>query len=90
MKTVEVTVDGKQLQLCSFHVKHTGYGNKRISIEFRYKGFVERFVSITNNIRDFDSVNDLDYPEKLEGLYNIIKNSIEGEVIEWIDALENK
>lgn len=71
-------------EVYSIAVYHAGYGHKKIMVTIYYNGNYKEFSATTNNMPDYDMVNDLEGNERINSLYEIIANGIEDAIIEWL------
>lgn len=79
-----------ELELDYVSTKQSGYGHKTITVDLIYKGEKKSFSKTTNNMSDYDSATDIeDYQEKNKALYNLISYSIEEQIADWTNEVDN-
>lgn len=65
-----------------------GYGHKEITVivEARTSGenITKGFKSVTSNMHDFDSAEELEGQEKYEALFELVENNLDGKIAEWL------
>ncbi len=84
MKTIKI----KDYEVILQHVQAlpSGYGHKKITAVLEYEGECEQFRRTTSNMPAYDAAMDIeDYEEKQLALFEIIRNDIEDDILDWIE-----
>ena len=92
MKTMEF--NGKLIAVNNASENFSGYGHYRIDTEILYKGLSKTFYEITSNgemvelICSKMSDNHIANDECFMMLFNLIKNKIEKDVMDWCNGVD--
>ena len=86
MKNKSIVIEGTELVIYNVNVQNSGYGHKKITVTFIYRKDFQGFTATTNNMYDCDAASELEGFEREVAYYNIIKNSINDAVAEWVNS----
>ena len=68
-----------------------GYGHRKISVYVcDENGNKKEFAATTNDMMGFDEANNLEDQEKWDALYELVENSLDGLIAEWISDNDNE
>ena len=83
--------NNKNVTLTGATQRFRGYGHRRITCYFEYRGLGFSISETTNDMHAFDKAMDIeDYIEREIALYDIIKYKIEEEILNTIYEIDEK
>lgn len=84
MKTY-TTSQGQEFTINFASALPAGHGHQKITVEIvADNGAKTGFSAKTNNMPDFDEATDKEGQEKYEALFELVENSLDGEIAEWL------
>lgn len=89
MKTY-TTSQGQEFKVDYASAMTAGYGHQKITASIiSENGGKKEFSHTTSNMPDFDKATDLEGQEKYEALFELIEESLDGVISEWISDNED-
>lgn len=84
MKTY-TTSQGQEFTIDWASAITAGHGHQKITVEIvADNGAKTEFHHTTSNMLDFDEATDKEGQEKYEALFELVENSLDGEIAEWL------
>lgn len=92
MKNITVTPNQKtEVTINHVSASSSGYGHKQISVEVFVNGEKATFKATTSHMPGYDEAVEIeDYDEKQYALYLLVETSINDQVAEWLEELQNQ
>lgn len=87
---VYTTNQGQEFTIDYASAITAGYGHQKITVYvIAENGDKKEFSAKTDNMLGFDEATDLEGQEKYEAFFELVEYSLDGEIAEWINEIEN-
>jgi len=78
------TVSNEEFTVTYASASYSGYGHRNITVRVLVRGREVAFSETTNFMRRFWEADDLEGQEKYEALYELVSDSINEQLAEWL------